>query len=63
MSETPMYKATMLHYFQFTEWVAERYNYIGTVYYCWCAKQYDIKDVDRHKSTIELFKYWWENIK
>jgi hypothetical protein len=55
------YKATMTHYFQFTEWIAERYNYIGGEWCCWCAKQYDIKDTERYKDTGELWAYWWEN--
>ena len=55
------YKATMTHYFQFTEWIAERYNYIGGEWCCWCAKQYDIKDTQRYKDTGELWAYWREN--
>ena len=51
----------LIHTIQFAEWIAERYNYIGGERCCWCAKQYDIKDTERHQNTGELFGYWMEN--
>jgi hypothetical protein len=55
------YKATIIQHFQFTEWIAERYNYIGDEICCWCAKQDNPKDTDKHRTTGELWAYWWEN--
>jgi hypothetical protein len=57
------YNATMVDYFRFTEWIAERYNFIGGEWGCWCAKQYSIKDTSRYQNTAELWAYWWENCK
>ena len=56
-------KINLIDVFQFSEWAAERYNYIGGDVCHWFAKQYDLKDKDRHKTTGELFKYWLEEIK
>jgi hypothetical protein len=55
------YKHGLMDTWKFAEWIAERYNYIGGEWCCWCAKQYDIKDTERYKDTGELWKYWWEN--
>ena len=55
------YKHGLMDTWKFAEWIAERYNYIGSEWCCWCAKQYDVKDTERYKDTGELWKYWWEN--
>jgi len=52
---------SILYYFRFAEWIAERYNYIGGEWGCWCAKQHDIKDTEQYKDTGELWAYWFEN--
>ena len=56
-------KLTLVHTLQFAEWIAERYNFIGGEYCCWCAKQYDQSDTSRYKLTGELWAYWNENIR
>lgn len=55
-------KHTIIHTCQFAEWIAERYNFIGGEYCCWCAKQYDQSDTSRYQLTSELFAYWKESI-
>jgi hypothetical protein len=47
---------------QFAEWIAERYNFIGGAYCCWCAKQHDVNDTTRYQTTGELWVYWNESI-
>ena len=47
---------------QFAEWIAERYNYIGGDYCCWCAKQHPENDTTRYQTTGELWAYWNESV-
>ena len=54
---------TLIDTWQFAEWIAERYNYVGGDLSCWCAKQYDANDCDKHQTTAEVWKYWDENIR
>jgi hypothetical protein len=56
-------KHTLVHTYQFAEWIAERYNFIGGDICAWCAKQYDQNDSSKYQLTGELFAYWSENIK
>lgn len=51
----------LINTFNFAEWIAERYNYIGGEYDgCWCAKQYSITDTSKYKQTSDLWIYWSE---
>lgn len=54
----------VVYYHQFSEWIAERYNYIPGEYSgSWCAKQYDISNADNHRTTSQLWAYWWQHIR
>lgn len=62
-SELNKIKFGVIDTLQFSEWIAERYNFIGGEYCSWSAKQYDTKDTSRYQTSGELFKYWAENIR
>lgn len=48
---------------KFTEWIAERYNFIGGDTCQWIAKQFNPKDTKHYQSTEELLNYWSKYIK
>lgn len=50
----------IIQYWKFAEWLADHYNRVGDSY--WCAKQYDVQDMNHWKSTGYLWLYWSKEV-